>query len=148
MIAGASRDGPSGGHRVVIVICDSLRRDLIDPALTPFLAELAQRAARFAAHRSVFPSTTRASAASIATGCHPARHGLQEIDRVVREGAASGGIPRVVGHRCAASASRAASGMTSSSPSNWTSPVATRSARMRFTDCLEPPIMAASSDCV
>jgi hypothetical protein len=27
-------------------------------------------------HRAVFPSVTRVSAASIATGCHPARHGL------------------------------------------------------------------------
>ena len=69
--------GTSGGlPRAVIVICDSLRADLIDPEATPFLAELTERAASFAAHRSVFPSTTRASAASIATGCRPARHGL------------------------------------------------------------------------
>ena len=27
-------------------------------------------------HRAVFPSVTRVSAASIATGCHPVRHGL------------------------------------------------------------------------
>jgi arylsulfatase A-like enzyme len=63
-------------QRAVIVICDSLRADLISPADTPFLTELSERAAFFAAHRSVFPSTTRASAASIATGCRPARHGL------------------------------------------------------------------------
>src|SRR6266700_7888410 len=66
----------AAGPRAVIVICDSLRGDLITPADTPFLVELAERAARFAAHRSVFPSTTRASAASIATGSLPARHGL------------------------------------------------------------------------
>jgi arylsulfatase A-like enzyme len=92
MIAGASREG----HRVVIVICDSLRRDLIDPALTPFLVELSQRAARFAAHRSVFPSTTRASAASIATGCHPARHGLLGNTMALDEG--EGLICRSAGH--------------------------------------------------
>jgi arylsulfatase A-like enzyme len=71
---------------VVIVICDSLRADLIDPAGTPFLAELKQRAASFGAHRSVFPSTTRASAASIATGCRPARHGLLGNTMALDEG--------------------------------------------------------------
>ena len=77
---------PTGGPRVVIVICDSLRADLIDPAGTPFLAELKQRAAWFGAHRSVFPSTTRASAASIATGCLPARHGLLGNTMALDEG--------------------------------------------------------------
>jgi arylsulfatase A-like enzyme len=72
--------------RVVIVICDSLRADLIDPAGTPFLAELKDRAAWFAAHRSVFPSTTRASAATIATGCRPARHGLLGNTMALDEG--------------------------------------------------------------
>jgi hypothetical protein len=55
-------------NRAVIVICDSLRRDLITPADAPFLTELGERSARFANHASVFPSTTRTSAASIATG--------------------------------------------------------------------------------
>src|SRR5258708_28077381 len=77
---------PSGLHRAVIVICDSLRADLIDRDATPFLAELKQRAASFAAHRSVFPSTTRASAASIATGCRPARHGLLGNTMALDEG--------------------------------------------------------------
>src|SRR6202045_3910053 len=63
-------------NRAVIVICDSLRADLISPAEAPFLTELGERSARFANHTSVFPSTTRTSAASIATGCLPARHGL------------------------------------------------------------------------
>jgi arylsulfatase A-like enzyme len=96
MIRRTSGDGASGGPRVVIVICDSLRADLIDPALTPFLSELAQRAARFAAHRSVFPSTTRASAASIATGCHPARHGLLGNTMALDEG--EGLVCRSAGH--------------------------------------------------
>ena len=76
----------SGVERAVIVICDSLRADLIDPEATPFLAELRERAASFAAHRSVFPSTTRASAASIATGCRPARHGLLGNTMALDEG--------------------------------------------------------------
>jgi arylsulfatase A-like enzyme len=75
-----------GDKRVVIVICDSLRRDLIGEADTPFLVELSRRATSFAAHRSVFPSTTRASSASIATGCLPARHGLYGNTQALDEG--------------------------------------------------------------
>ncbi|HEV2335613.1 MAG TPA: alkaline phosphatase family protein [Stellaceae bacterium] len=84
------------GPRAVIVICDSLRRDLIDPASTPFLVELAERAASYGAHRSVFPSTTRASAASIATGCLPARHGLLGNTMALDEG--EGLVCRSAGH--------------------------------------------------
>ncbi len=84
------------GTRAVIVICDSLRDDLISSADTPFLVELAERAARFSAHRSVFPSTTRASAASIATGCLPARHGLLGNTMALDEG--EGLICRSAGH--------------------------------------------------
>jgi arylsulfatase A-like enzyme len=73
-------------RRAVIVICDSLRDDLINAADTPFLVELSARATRFAAHRSVFPSTTRASSASIATGCLPARHGLYGNTMALDEG--------------------------------------------------------------
>ena len=77
---------PTGFPRVVVVICDSLRRDLITPEDAPFLSELRERAAFFGAHRSVFPSTTRASAASIATGCLPARHGLLGNTMALDEG--------------------------------------------------------------
>jgi arylsulfatase A-like enzyme len=72
--------------RAVIVICDSLRADLITPRDAPFLSEFGQRSARFADHRSVFPSTTRTSAASIATGCLPARHGLLGNTMAIDEG--------------------------------------------------------------
>jgi len=73
-------------NRAVIVICDSLRADLITPADAPFLTELGDRSARFANHTSVFPSTTRTSAASIATGCLPARHGLLGNTMALDEG--------------------------------------------------------------
>ena len=86
----------SGAVRVVIVICDSLRADLIGPDDTPFLLELSQRGAWFAAHRSVFPSTTRASAATIATGCLPARHGLLGNTMALDEG--EGLVCRSAGH--------------------------------------------------
>ena len=72
--------------RAVIVICDSLRRDLISAADAPFLTELGQRSARFVNHSGVFPSTTRTSAASIATGCLPARHGLLGNTMALDEG--------------------------------------------------------------
>src|SRR3984885_2958903 len=75
-----------GDKRAVIVICDSLRDDLIGPGDTPFLIELRERATALAAHRSVFPSTTRASSASISTGCLPARHGLLGNTMAVDEG--------------------------------------------------------------
>jgi hypothetical protein len=42
-------------RRAVIIVCDSLRRDLITPADAPTLAEAA---CNFTAARSVFPSTT------------------------------------------------------------------------------------------
>jgi hypothetical protein len=63
--------------RVVAVMLDGLRRDFVTPERTPCLAQFRGRAEFFAAHRSVFPSATRVVAASVATGCHPARHGLQ-----------------------------------------------------------------------
>jgi hypothetical protein len=72
--------------RAVIVICDSLRRDLITAKEAPFLTELGQHSAQFGNHASVFPSTTRASAASIATGCRPARHGLLGNTMALDEG--------------------------------------------------------------
>lgn len=63
--------------RVVVVILDGLRRDLVTAQYTPSLAAFRARAEDFRAHRSVFPSATRVAAASFATGCQPARHGLQ-----------------------------------------------------------------------
>jgi predicted AlkP superfamily pyrophosphatase or phosphodiesterase len=63
--------------RVVMVILDGLRRDFVDAARTPHLAEFAARAERFPAYRTAFPSATRVVTATFATGCHPARHTLQ-----------------------------------------------------------------------
>jgi arylsulfatase A-like enzyme len=65
-------------RRAVVVIADGLRRDLFAAAAMPRMAAwAAERATRFAAHRPVFPSATRVSSASFATGCWPRRHGLQ-----------------------------------------------------------------------
>lgn len=68
------------------MVCDSLRRDLIRQDVAPTLTHLQQTACDFAKARSVFPSTTRVSAASIATGHLPARHGLLGNTMAIDEG--------------------------------------------------------------
>ncbi len=62
--------------RAVYVNCDGLCTDWISPERTPVLAALSARGLRCAEHRAIFPSVTRASAAAVATGCRPIRHGL------------------------------------------------------------------------
>ena len=66
----------SAARRGVLMVVDGLRADLVTPELTPHLHTLAGQSRRFSGHRCVFPSATRVNSASIATGCHPARHGL------------------------------------------------------------------------
>lgn len=61
----------------MLVVCDGLGAEWISPERTPTLATLQAGHLSAARHRAVFPSVTRVSAASIATGCHPARHGLE-----------------------------------------------------------------------
>ncbi|MFH1604927.1 MAG: alkaline phosphatase family protein [Pseudomonadota bacterium] len=70
----------------VLVVCDSLRADLIDADTAPTLARLRVECAYFSAFRGVFPSTTRTSVASIATGCRPLVHGLLGNTMVIDEG--------------------------------------------------------------
>jgi arylsulfatase A-like enzyme len=66
----------AASRRAVFVCCDGLGRDWVRGDTTPVLDDLRQRSLWCAEHNAVFPSVTRVSAASIATGCHPARHGL------------------------------------------------------------------------
>ncbi len=73
-------------RRSVIVVCDGLRADFLKPEWTPNLCRLMGKGCRFAAHKSVFPSTTRTTSASIATGCYPAGHGLQGNTIALDEG--------------------------------------------------------------
>lgn len=63
--------------RAIVVVLDGLRRDMVGPDTTPELHRFRSAATSFAAHRSVFPSATRVVSACFATGCLPARHGLQ-----------------------------------------------------------------------
>ncbi|WP_369325991.1 alkaline phosphatase family protein [Alcaligenes nematophilus] len=62
--------------RCVVIVCDSLRRDLIQGEETPSIQKLAQQGCQFPMMESVFPSTTRVSSACMATGMLPKDHGL------------------------------------------------------------------------
>ena len=71
----------------VFVCCDGLGIDWLTPERTPVLHALAQQSLWCPDHHAVFPSVTRVSAASVATGCHPARHGLHGNRMALAEGA-------------------------------------------------------------
>ena len=61
---------------VALVVFDGLRPDLIRPEVTPNLVRFAAMGATMRRAHSVFPSETRVCTSSVATGCHPRRHGL------------------------------------------------------------------------
>ena len=89
--------------RAVLVILDGLRRDFVDAARTPHLADLAARAEWFPAYRTAFPSATRVVTATLATGCHPARHTLQGNAMALLENGAlvphDAGLPDFLQHK-------------------------------------------------
>ena len=64
-------------RRAILIVCDGLGSEWLSEAHTPTLARLVAGHRRASDHRAVFPSVTRVSAASIATGCFPGRHGLE-----------------------------------------------------------------------
>lgn len=65
-------------HKMAVtVICDGHRPDFVSDETTPVMAALARAGTWFASQRGIFPSATRASSASIATGTHPLAHGLR-----------------------------------------------------------------------
>ena len=66
----------AGSRRAVFVCCDGLGRNWVRPDTTPVLDSLRRVSLWCDDHAAVFPSVTRVSAASVATGCQPARHGL------------------------------------------------------------------------
>jgi arylsulfatase A-like enzyme len=82
--------------RAIVVVLDGLRRDMVGPETTPELHRFSAAATTFAAHRSVFPSATRVVSACFATGCLPARHGLQGNSVALME--AGRLVPHDVGH--------------------------------------------------
>ncbi len=62
--------------RVVIVVFDGLRPDMVTPARMPHLAAFSHESLWFREARSVFPSMTRVATSSISTGAPPALHGI------------------------------------------------------------------------
>jgi arylsulfatase A-like enzyme len=62
--------------RVVVVVFDGLRPDMVTPERMPNLAAFAGEGTWFREARSVFPSMTRVATSSISTGAPPALHGI------------------------------------------------------------------------
>jgi hypothetical protein len=67
---------PRAIERVVIVVFDGLRPDLVRPDTMPHLHRFGERGASFVEARSVFPSVTRVCSSAIATGAPPAVYGI------------------------------------------------------------------------
>ncbi len=62
--------------RVVVVVFDGLRPDMVTPDRMPNLASFAGESLWFREARSVFPSMTRVATSSISTGAPPVVHGI------------------------------------------------------------------------
>jgi phosphonoacetate hydrolase len=62
--------------RVVVVVFDGLRPDMVTPKLMPRLSAFGARSSWLREARSVFPSMTRVATTSIATGAMPKAHGI------------------------------------------------------------------------
>jgi phosphonoacetate hydrolase len=62
--------------KVVVVVFDGLRPDMVTAEWMPHLHAFAEQGCWFRDARSVFPSMTRVATASIATGAPPAVHGV------------------------------------------------------------------------
>jgi arylsulfatase A-like enzyme len=66
----------SSQTRIVVVLFDGLRPDLIGPAATPNLHRLQKQGVTLARQRTVYPSETRIALTSLVTGVPPGRHGI------------------------------------------------------------------------
>jgi arylsulfatase A-like enzyme len=62
--------------RILLVLFDGLRPDVVEPSRMPNLSRLRGQGAWFRNARSVFPSETRVASPSLSTGCRPGSHGL------------------------------------------------------------------------
>ena len=70
----SASQAPAG--RVVIVVFDGLRPDMVTPDLMPHLCRFTAGGTHYTHSRAVFPSETRVNQASLVTGCWPRRHGI------------------------------------------------------------------------
>src|SRR5262245_25921938 len=62
--------------RVLVVLFDGLRPDLVGPTTTPNLHRLQKQGVTLGRQRTVFPSETRIALTSLVTGTPPGRHGI------------------------------------------------------------------------
>ena len=62
--------------KVLVVVFDGLQPAQVHPGLMPNLAAFAASGVTFTNHHAVYPSVTRANAASMVTGRYPGGHGL------------------------------------------------------------------------
>jgi predicted AlkP superfamily pyrophosphatase or phosphodiesterase len=67
---------PPLARRVVVVVLDGLRADLIGHSRFPALAALRADSAHTMSATTVLPSVTAAAMTSLLTGVGPARHGM------------------------------------------------------------------------
>lgn len=72
----AGRRTQDSPQRVIVVVWDGMRPDLINEERTPHLHAFAQRSARYRRAVGVFPSVTRPTTASVSTGAYPGAHGI------------------------------------------------------------------------
>ncbi len=70
---------------ILIVAFDGLQPAQVAPHLMPNLARFAEEGVSCTNHHAVFPTVTRANAASIVTGHHPGAHGLTANTLVIPE---------------------------------------------------------------
>jgi phosphonoacetate hydrolase len=63
-------------QRVILIVWDGMRPDLISAELTPNLHAFAERGARYRRAIGVFPSVTRPTTSSVSTGAYPGGHGV------------------------------------------------------------------------
>ena len=77
-VAGFSLPAHAVGNaaRVVIIVWDGLRPEMVTASNTPTLFNLAQTGTIFSRHHAVYPSTTEVNGAALATGMYPAHNGI------------------------------------------------------------------------
>ncbi|MDW7981594.1 MAG: alkaline phosphatase family protein [Thermomicrobium sp.] len=78
-------------ERVLLLVLDGLRPDLVTPDTMPFLTALHARGTRLARYCATYPPQTRVQVTTMCTGTHPGRHGIL-ANVLVLEGAGEDGI--------------------------------------------------------
>jgi predicted AlkP superfamily pyrophosphatase or phosphodiesterase len=86
----AGREETQRDRLIAIFVIDGLRPDSINAADTPTLERLRAEGVEYVNSHSVFPTSTRINAASLATGAYPVLHGIVGNSMFVGRVSASG----------------------------------------------------------